>query len=414
MEDDDEVRALFEELMAFDASLVGATAPPPAPAPPRPRPPAPPPVDDDDEGGGRTRMHQYTAEEAAMSQRPAWEQEQRDPLGDLDDDDGGGRTRMHQYSAEEAAMSLRPAWEQPDEEDDGGARTRMHQYSPEERAASLPPGAPSAGVDDEDEGGVRTRFHQYTLEERIASAPPGPVSRPTPVPTGDDDDAHTLFKPAPLRAPPRGSSSFAAMPSPISSGPAFGPPSSQKPVRPSLSNMAPVSGPAPASSDRRPGFGPGPSTPRPASRPGFALDPRQPPPAPPSARASFDAPIVDLGDLLADDFLGEAPPAPASAPLPPADEDDQVPSLRSYARRALDDTYLEALGGPAAVPGLAVSPAQLTALPLGPQAGFLLSCVDGASSVDEILDISSLSRLDTLRILYELMQQGVLAVRKRR
>ena len=44
------------------------------------------------------------------------------------------------------------------------------------------------------------------------------------------------------------------------------------------------------------------------------------------------------------------------------------------------------------------------------RAGFLLSLVDGISSIEELLDISSMPRLEALRILYGLLDQRVIAL----
>ena len=53
---------------------------------------------------------------------------------------------------------------------------------------------------------------------------------------------------------------------------------------------------------------------------------------------------------------------------------------------------------------------RVTSLPLEPQAAFVLSRVDGGSSVEDVIDMSGLARLDTLRILYALLEQGVIEV----
>jgi hypothetical protein len=103
--------------------------------------------------------------------------------------------------------------------------------------------------------------------------------------------------------------------------------------------------------------------------------------------------MVDLGDL--GDLTGRASPTQALAP-----EYDAL----------LIETYLSALGGTAGVPCLAVHPVAVPSLPLGPQAAFVLSRIDGASSVDDVLDMSGLPRVETLRILYELLQQGTIRV----
>ena len=140
----------------------------------------------------------------------------------------------------------------------------------------------------------------------------------------------------------------------------------------SLSARPPV---PPASSDRR-----------------AAIARTPPPPADPA---------VDLDDLLADI------PGPSATP-------DEVPisspSLRAFDQRTLDESYLEAIGGPGSIPRIAVSVADLRRLPLGAPEGFLVSCIDGQCSVDDLIDISGLSRVDTLRILYGLLQQGVISV----
>ena len=48
-------------------------------------------------------------------------------------------------------------------------------------------------------------------------------------------------------------------------------------------------------------------------------------------------------------------------------------------------------------------------LHLDHRAGFLLSCIDGMSSIDDILDVSGMRELDALRILFELVQENVIA-----
>ena len=91
-----------------------------------------------------------------------------------------------------------------------------------------------------------------------------------------------------------------------------------------------------------------------------------------------------------------------------------VPSLLPEAEpevvEPLDETYLRALGGLAGVPSVVLSPAQLTAHPLGCEAGFVLSCLDGQSTIEDVLDISGFPRLDTLRLLYGLVEDGIVSI----
>jgi hypothetical protein len=56
---------------------------------------------------------------------------------------------------------------------------------------------------------------------------------------------------------------------------------------------------------------------------------------------------------------------------------------------------------------IAVSPDEIQWLALDHRAGFLLSLVDGQSTVDEILDISGMTRLDALKIIFDLTERQV-------
>jgi len=62
------------------------------------------------------------------------------------------------------------------------------------------------------------------------------------------------------------------------------------------------------------------------------------------------------------------------------------------------------------VVSVAISPEQIRWLSLDHKSGFLLSLVDGTCTIEELLDISGMSRLDALRILLTLDQQKVVAL----
>jgi hypothetical protein len=127
--------------------------------------------------------------------------------------------------------------------------------------------------------------------------------------------------------------------------------------------------------------------------------------------------MVDTGWDIPDapDAPGE-PTAPATwpgdAPAPSASsEATTVPPASTQEYDALlMETYLAALGGTEGCPVLAVEPRRVLTLPLGPQAAFVLSRIDGQSSVEDVLDMSSFPRVETLRILYDLLQQGIIEV----
>jgi hypothetical protein len=79
-------------------------------------------------------------------------------------------------------------------------------------------------------------------------------------------------------------------------------------------------------------------------------------------------------------------------------------------REALAQKYLDRLGGREVVPRVTMSPDEVCGLALDHRAGFLLSLIDGATSVDEVLDGASMPALDALRMLYELREQGAIEV----
>jgi hypothetical protein len=57
---------------------------------------------------------------------------------------------------------------------------------------------------------------------------------------------------------------------------------------------------------------------------------------------------------------------------------------------------------------VALSPEELRWLTLDHRAGFLLSLVDGAITLEELLDITGMAKLESLRILVRLLDQRVI------
>ena len=79
-------------------------------------------------------------------------------------------------------------------------------------------------------------------------------------------------------------------------------------------------------------------------------------------------------------------------------------------RDQLAQKYLSRIGGRNSVPRVAMPLEEMHRLALDHRAGFLLSFIDGAMSVDEVLDVSSMAELDALRIMFELQEQGAIVV----
>jgi hypothetical protein len=84
--------------------------------------------------------------------------------------------------------------------------------------------------------------------------------------------------------------------------------------------------------------------------------------------------------------------------------------LAEKCREVLAKMYLARIGSLDQVVKVIVADDQLRWLSLDHRAGFLLSLVDGTSRVEDLLDISGMPRLEALRILYTLLEQGAIAL----
>jgi hypothetical protein len=82
-------------------------------------------------------------------------------------------------------------------------------------------------------------------------------------------------------------------------------------------------------------------------------------------------------------------------------------------REVLTGMYSARLGALDQVVTVGVPGEQIRWLSLDHRAGFLLSLVDGALTLEEILDISGMPRLDALRIMFSLLQEGVITLPSR-
>ncbi len=80
-------------------------------------------------------------------------------------------------------------------------------------------------------------------------------------------------------------------------------------------------------------------------------------------------------------------------------------------RTVLEGMFAAKLGPLDRVPMVVVPRTQMRWLSIDHRAGFILSLVDGSSSVEMILDVCGMPKLDALRILHELVQQKIVAFR---
>jgi hypothetical protein len=154
------------------------------------------------------------------------------------------------------------------------------------------------------------------------------------------------------------------------------------------------------------------------SRLSFELDIAQPPPtekspglAPDALETEGSRPSVEISLLEIKDryAMGDYSGALLTAESILEAEPDQ-PDATRYAnrcRQVLIDMYAARIGQLTQVASVAVPADQIRWLSLDHRAGFLLSLIDGHSTLDEVLDISGMARLDALRILYSLIEERV-------
>lgn len=90
--------------------------------------------------------------------------------------------------------------------------------------------------------------------------------------------------------------------------------------------------------------------------------------------------------------------------------DDEALTMAKRCRDVLVDMYSSRLSGVHRVPLIVMGPDQIRWLSLDHRAGFLLSMIDGISSIDDLLDVSGMQRVDALRILCELLEQKVIGL----
>ena len=75
------------------------------------------------------------------------------------------------------------------------------------------------------------------------------------------------------------------------------------------------------------------------------------------------------------------------------------------------DIYERYLDNPAAVPTLQISPSEFREHAIDNRAAFLLSRIDGTLTLEDILDISGMPRLETCRYLCGMLHRGILTLR---
>jgi hypothetical protein len=92
-----------------------------------------------------------------------------------------------------------------------------------------------------------------------------------------------------------------------------------------------------------------------------------------------------------------------------APEDPEVQALREKSERTLLAMFESKLGGREIIPRVMLKDDEIIWLNLDHRAGFVLAQIDGTVSFDDLFAVSGMSRLDTARILAQLMDEGVIS-----
>jgi hypothetical protein len=124
-------------------------------------------------------------------------------------------------------------------------------------------------------------------------------------------------------------------------------------------------------------------------------------------------PLVEMRDRYAvGDFSGAL--AIAETVLAGSCPNAEAQRYAANCRDILTQMYSARLGSTSQVPKIVLPADQIRWLTLDHRSGFLLSCIDGISTIEEILDVSGMVPLDALRILCDLLQQQVIEMRQKR
>jgi hypothetical protein len=226
-------------------------------------------------------------------------------------------------------------------------------------------------------------------------------------PTFHHDRTAWEENPTPM-LPPKGATTFAVQTSNRISHEALHP---ELEVSDDVATPVPNPSRAPSASAvviSRPGSPSTSRTPKTETAPGARIAPPPLPAKPPSKRSSPEQEMNERFDI--GDFEGALQLAEAFLEVNPDDRSAQ--HIAEVCNAKLRAIFISRLGSLEWVPVLSVSPGQLKSIALDNRAGFLLSLVDGFSSIENILDISPMGQLETLRTLHQLVSQNIVTLRR--
>ena len=134
-----------------------------------------------------------------------------------------------------------------------------------------------------------------------------------------------------------------------------------------------------------------------------AIDPAA---RPSKTQRTIDDPIAEMRDC---NSSGDYEGALAMADLILAARPDNLLAheFRANCCAALEDVYAFRLGALNCIPVVVRLPAQAESPYVDHRTGFVLSLIDGSSTLETIVDASGMPKSDALRILHDLLERGV-------
>jgi hypothetical protein len=136
---------------------------------------------------------------------------------------------------------------------------------------------------------------------------------------------------------------------------------------------------------------------------------QEPMPVPPAEDDELAAWTSGARELVAlNDFSGALELLGKILARKPQDEEAQ--KLHTVCEENLIQMFESKLGAMDRIPRVVLPPDEIIWLNLDPRAGFVLAQIDGAVSFEDLYAICGLHRLDTARILSQLLEEGVVSV----
>lgn len=133
-------------------------------------------------------------------------------------------------------------------------------------------------------------------------------------------------------------------------------------------------------------------------------------PAPEITERTIDDPAAEMRERFS---LGDYSGALEMAELILAGEPSNLEAAEcgENCRSVLQRMYEAKIGSLDRIPTIIVPRTQMRWLSIDHRAGFILSLIDGTSTIEMVLDVAGMPKLDSLRILHELVQRRIVAFR---